>query len=105
MFIPDPDPDIFPSRIQGSKKHQMPDPGVKKAPDPGSATLFIIFRYCPQDPKYSILVYNSKMARKKPEALPLRNYEIFRGFPCHVLWYTLPLVPPNNHLPLQQKVS
>jgi hypothetical protein len=29
--IPDPDPDFFPSHI--------PDPGVKKAPDPGSATL------------------------------------------------------------------
>ncbi len=31
MFIPDPDLDFYPSRI--------PDPGVKKAPDPGSATL------------------------------------------------------------------
>jgi hypothetical protein len=33
VFIPDPDPDpdFCPSRI--------PDPGVKKAPDPGSATL------------------------------------------------------------------
>jgi hypothetical protein len=29
--IPDPDADFYPSRI--------PDPGVKKAPDPGSATL------------------------------------------------------------------
>jgi hypothetical protein len=27
------------SRIQGSKRHWIPDPGVKKAPDPGSATL------------------------------------------------------------------
>ncbi len=34
LFIPDPDPDFYSSRIQ--------DPGVKKAPDPGSgsATLF-----------------------------------------------------------------
>jgi hypothetical protein len=24
------------SRIQGSKRHRIPDPGVKKAPDPGS---------------------------------------------------------------------
>jgi hypothetical protein len=31
MFIPDPDFDFYPSRI--------PDPGVKKASDPGSATL------------------------------------------------------------------
>jgi hypothetical protein len=27
LFIPDPDPDFYPSRI--------PDPGVKKAPNPG----------------------------------------------------------------------
>jgi hypothetical protein len=33
MFIPGPDPQFFPSRIR------IPDPGVKKAPDPGSATL------------------------------------------------------------------
>jgi hypothetical protein len=26
MFILDPDPDFFPSRIQGSKKHWIPDP-------------------------------------------------------------------------------
>jgi hypothetical protein len=31
FFIPDPDPDFYPSRI--------PDPRVKKAPDPGSETL------------------------------------------------------------------
>jgi hypothetical protein len=33
LFIPDPDADFYPSRI--------PDPGVKKAPDPrsGSATM------------------------------------------------------------------
>jgi hypothetical protein len=31
------DPDFLPSRI--------PDPGVKKAPDPGSATLLFIYRY------------------------------------------------------------
>jgi hypothetical protein len=34
MFTPDPDLDFFyPSRI--------PDPGVKKAPDPGSATVVL----------------------------------------------------------------
>ncbi len=33
MFIPDPGSDFFPSRIQGSKKHPIPDPGS------GSATL------------------------------------------------------------------
>jgi hypothetical protein len=68
-FIPDPDPTIAPSRIRGVKKHRIPDPtyicikainkfcllipdpgsdhcsiripdpGGKKAPDPGSATL------------------------------------------------------------------
>jgi hypothetical protein len=27
------------SRIQRSKKHRIPDPQVKKAPDPGSATM------------------------------------------------------------------
>jgi hypothetical protein len=31
--IPDPDADFLPSRIQGSKRHPIPDPG------PGSATL------------------------------------------------------------------
>jgi hypothetical protein len=33
------------SRIQGLKRHQIPDPGVKKAPAPGSgsATLHIRF--------------------------------------------------------------
>ncbi len=31
MFMPNPDLDFYPS--------QIPDPGVKKAPDPGSATL------------------------------------------------------------------
>jgi hypothetical protein len=41
MFIPDPDLDFYPTRI--------PDPGVKKAPDPGSATrelgeIFLIFK-------------------------------------------------------------
>jgi hypothetical protein len=37
LFIPDPDPGFYPSLI--------PDPGVKKAPDPGSgsATLVPIF--------------------------------------------------------------
>jgi hypothetical protein len=36
-FLPIPDPDFFyPSRI--------PDPGVKKAPDPGSATLLMIVK-------------------------------------------------------------
>jgi hypothetical protein len=33
MFNPDPDLDFYPSWI--------PDPGVKKAPDPGSATLIL----------------------------------------------------------------
>jgi hypothetical protein len=27
------------SRIQGSKRHRIPDPGIKKAPDPGSRIL------------------------------------------------------------------
>ncbi len=38
LFIPDPDADFYPSRI--------PDPGVKKAPDPGSgsATLSVSMR-------------------------------------------------------------
>jgi hypothetical protein len=35
-FIPDPDPTIAPSRIRGVKKHRIPDPGGKRAPDPGS---------------------------------------------------------------------
>jgi hypothetical protein len=26
LFIPDPDPDFLPSRIQGSKRHRIPDP-------------------------------------------------------------------------------
>jgi hypothetical protein len=34
--IPDPDADFLPSRIQGSKRHPIPDPGS------GSATLFLI---------------------------------------------------------------
>jgi hypothetical protein len=38
MLIPDPDPTIAPSRIR------IPDPGGKKAPDPGSgfATLLLL---------------------------------------------------------------
>jgi hypothetical protein len=43
QFIPDPDLDFFyPSRI--------PDPGVKKAPDPGSGSTILIYEdwywYC-----------------------------------------------------------
>ncbi len=51
LFIPDPDPDFLPfpdpgsrgqkgtgSWIQGSKRHRIPDPGIKKAPDPGSGS-------------------------------------------------------------------
>jgi hypothetical protein len=34
MFIPE--PDFFPSRIR------IPDPGVKKAPDPGSGTATLL---------------------------------------------------------------
>jgi hypothetical protein len=38
--IPDPDPEVLfthpGSRIQVSKRPRIPDPGVKKAPDPGS---------------------------------------------------------------------
>jgi hypothetical protein len=34
LFIPDPDADFLPSRI--------PDPGVKKAPDPGSGSATLI---------------------------------------------------------------
>jgi hypothetical protein len=39
--IRDPGKTFSGSRIQGSKRHRIPDPGVKKAPDPGSgyATL------------------------------------------------------------------
>jgi hypothetical protein len=36
MFIPDPDLDFYPSRI--------PDPGIKKAPDPGSGSATMLFR-------------------------------------------------------------
>jgi hypothetical protein len=32
------------SRIQGSKRHRIPDTGVKKAPDPGSATQIFFKR-------------------------------------------------------------
>jgi hypothetical protein len=32
------------SRIQGSKRHRIPDPEIKKAPDPGSATLLCLCR-------------------------------------------------------------
>ncbi len=56
MFTPDPDLDFLPipdpgymgqkatgSQIKGSKSLRIPDPGVNKAPDPGSgsATLFL----------------------------------------------------------------
>jgi hypothetical protein len=44
MFIPDLDLDLLPIPYPGgSKKHRIPDPGVKKAPDPGSGyeTLYI----------------------------------------------------------------
>jgi hypothetical protein len=36
LFIPDPDPDFLP----------IPDLGVKKAPDPGSATLKVLYCNC-----------------------------------------------------------
>jgi hypothetical protein len=39
LFIPDPDPE---SRIQGVKKHRIPDPGGKKAPDPGSGSATLL---------------------------------------------------------------
>ncbi len=32
--IRDPEKTYSGSRIQGSKRHRIPDPGVKKAPDP-----------------------------------------------------------------------
>jgi hypothetical protein len=35
LFIPDPDADFLPSRIPGSKRHPIPDPGS------GSATLVV----------------------------------------------------------------
>jgi hypothetical protein len=35
LFIPDPDPDFYLSRI--------PDPGVKEIPDPGSGSATLIF--------------------------------------------------------------
>jgi hypothetical protein len=42
LLIPDTDPDFFyPFRIPGSKTNRIPDPGVKKASDPRSATLEI----------------------------------------------------------------
>jgi hypothetical protein len=42
--IPDPDPTFAPSRIQGVKKHRIPDPGGKKAPDPGSGSATLQYR-------------------------------------------------------------
>jgi hypothetical protein len=41
LFIRDPDPDFLPILYPGSrgqKRHQIPDPGVKKAQDPGSGS-------------------------------------------------------------------
>jgi hypothetical protein len=54
--IRDPEKTYSGSRIQGSKRHRIPDPGVKKAPDSGSgsATLDFIHR-------------NSLIKRKEPE--------------------------------------
>jgi hypothetical protein len=48
--IPDPGVKKAPdpgSRIQGSKRHRIPDPGVKKAPDPGSGSATLMDRYRP----------------------------------------------------------
>jgi hypothetical protein len=45
------------SRIQGSKRHRIPDPGVKKAPDPrsGSATLVLCLDgYCQKQVRISL---------------------------------------------------
>ncbi len=39
IFIPDPDPDFFPSRIR------IPDPGVEKARDPGSRSATLTLRH------------------------------------------------------------
>jgi hypothetical protein len=49
LLIPDPDPTIAPSRIR------IPGPGVKKAPDPGSATLVYI------QLQFTTYRYDSKM--------------------------------------------
>jgi hypothetical protein len=43
MFIMDPDLVFLPYQFSGSR---IPDPGVKKAPDPGSGTLVIILNQC-----------------------------------------------------------
>jgi hypothetical protein len=46
--IPDPDADFLPSRIQGSKRHPIPDPGSESATL--SATLFVRFSAADLDP-------------------------------------------------------
>jgi hypothetical protein len=47
MFIPD--PDFYPSRIPdpGSEKKlfRIPDPGVKKTPDPGSGSATLVLSF------------------------------------------------------------
>jgi hypothetical protein len=76
MFIPDPDPDFFPSRIKdpGVKKHRIPDPdpqhwvqntemplagarycNFKDAQTVGFYLLYFLFKCNLQDPVYGIL--------------------------------------------------
>ncbi len=43
MFIPDPDLDFLP--IPDPDLDFTPEPGVKKAPDPGSGSATLIFLY------------------------------------------------------------
>ena len=52
MFIPDPDLDFFyPSRIRILIFYlsRIPDPGVKKAPDPGSESATLLTTQCKSD--------------------------------------------------------
>jgi hypothetical protein len=85
LFIPDPDPNFFPSRI--------PDPVVKKAPDPGSAKNTGFKAYVVSastkhaDIPHILFDYHAEGGSKKLEkldskaVLSIRNYSLFIRIP------------------------
>jgi hypothetical protein len=80
-MIPDPDLDFYPYRI--------PDPGVKKAPDPGSATLpktkiffkfrplqFLLYLHKTFEYRITVLICFASQSSKITELSRLQNNRI-----------------------------
>jgi hypothetical protein len=83
--IPDPRVKKAPdpgSRIRGSKRHQITDPGVKKAPDPGSGPATLPFPIPGQEPAVPDDV-GMFVALPEQLHLPVRNGEAGGQHPLH----------------------